>query len=94
MNKNNLSKLKNIKCQLHNPLSSILCCKSYIFNEQFNTTELVNKINQLDKSIFERDELTTYKPEKTENILLWFQTDKCKTPTDKLIFENIILKKI
>ena len=34
-----LLKLLKIKKQLGNPLSSILGCKSYIFDEQFNTTD-------------------------------------------------------
>ncbi len=91
MNKNNLLKLKNTKHKLQNPLSSILCCKSYIFHNQFNTTETTNKIDKLDKSIFTRPELTTYEPDKTEDILLWFQTDKCKKPMDKLIIEHFEL---
>ena len=35
-----LLKLLKTKKQLGNPLSSILGCKSYIFDEQFNTTEM------------------------------------------------------
>ena len=44
MNKVHLStlllKLLKIKKQLGNPLSSILGCKSYIFDEQFNTSKI------------------------------------------------------
>ena len=53
MNKNILLKLKNIKYKLKNPLSSILCCKSYIFDKQFNTTETTNKIDELKTKIDE-----------------------------------------
>ena len=87
-----LLKLLKIKKQLGNPLSSILGCKSYIFDEQFNTSEIKNNIDKLFKlktELKEREELTSYDPKITEEILSWFQTDKCKTPTDKLIFENI-----
>jgi hypothetical protein len=86
-----LLKLLRIKRQLGNPLSSTLGCKSYIFDEQFNTTEIKSEIDnlcKLDKSIVTREELTTYDPGRTEEILLWFQTDKCKTPTDKFVLEN------
>tara|TARA_B100000963_G_C22551050_1_gene636799 strand:+ start:410 stop:1330 length:921 start_codon:yes stop_codon:yes gene_type:complete len=83
-----LLKLIRIKKQLENPLSTTLCCKSYIFDEQFNTTEVKKQIDKLDESIFKREELTNYDPTITEEILSWFQTDKCKTPTDKLIIEN------
>lgn len=96
MNKVHLStlllKLLKTKKQLGNPLSSILGCKSYIFDEQFNTSEIKNNIDKLFKfktDLKEREELTSYDPKKTEEILLWFQTHKCKTPTEKLIFENI-----
>ena len=96
MNKVNLStlllKLLKTKKQLGNPLSSILGCKSYIFDEQFNTSEIKQYIDELFKfktDLKEREELTSYDPQKTEEILLWFQTHKCKTPTEKLIFENI-----
>ena len=96
MNKVHLStlllKLLKIKKQLGNPLSSILGCKSYIFDKQFNTTDMKLKIDNLFKlktNLKEREELTSYNPKITEEILLWFQTHKCKTPTDKLIFENI-----
>ena len=54
MNKIYLLKLQNTKRQLENPYSSILCCKSYIFDKQFNTTKIVKTIEQLDKDIFER----------------------------------------
>lgn len=92
MNKVHLLTLLKIKKQLGNPLSSILGCKSYIFDEQFNTSDIKLKINNLFKlkpELKERAELTAYDPKITEEILSWFQTDKCKTPTDKLIFENI-----
>lgn len=96
MNKVHLStlllKLLKTKKQLGNPLSSILGCKSYIFDEQFNTSEIKQNIDKLFKfktELKEREELTSYDPKKTEEILLWFQTHKCKTPTEKLIFENI-----
>ena len=96
MNKVHLStlllKLLKTKKQLGNPLSSILGCKSYIFDEQFNTTEIKQNVDKLFKfktDLKEREELTSYDPQKTEEILLWFQTHKCKTPTEKLIFENI-----
>ena len=96
MNKVHLStlllKLLKTKKQLGNPLSSILGCKSYIFDEQFNTSDIKQNIDKLFKfktELKEREELTSYDPQKTEEILLWFQTHKCKTPTEKLIFENI-----
>ena len=96
MNKVHLStlllKLLKTKKQLGNPLSSILGCKSYIFNEQFNTSEIKQNIDKLFKfktNFKEREELTSYDPKITEEILLWFQTHKCKTPTEKLVFENI-----
>jgi len=96
MNKVHLStlllKLLKTKKQLGNPLSSILGCKSYIFDEQFNTSEIKQNIDKLFKfktELKEREELTSYDPKITEDILLWFQTHKCKTPTEKLIFENI-----
>ena len=87
-----LLKLLKTKKQLGNPLSSILGCKSYIFDEQFNTSDIKQNIDKLFKfktELKEREELTSYDPKKTEEILLWFQTHKCKTPTEKLIFENI-----
>ena len=87
-----LLKLLKTKKQLGNPLSSILGCKSYIFDEQFNTSEIKKYIDKLFKfktELKEREELTLYDPKVTEEILLWFQTHKCKTPTEKLIFENI-----
>ena len=88
---NVLLKLIRIKKQLVNPLSRTLCCKSYIFDEQFNTTDIKSKLYNLDKNIFTRTELVEYDPIETEDILLWFQTHKCKTPTDKLIIENLQL---
>ena len=91
MNKTNLLKLKQIRLQLENELSSILCCKSYIFDSQFNTTDTTDKLHNLDKKMYERPELTTYEPKNTEDILLWFQTDKCKTPSEKLILEHFEL---
>jgi hypothetical protein len=87
-----LLKLLKTKKQLGNPLSSILGCKSYIFDEQFNTSEIKQNIDSIFKfktDLKEREELTSYDPKITEDILLWFQTHKCKTPTEKLIFENI-----
>lgn len=87
-----LLKLLKIKKQLGNPLSSILGCKSYIFDEQFNTTDIkqnIDKLFKLKTELKKREELISYDPKITEEILSWFQTDKCKTPTDKLIFENI-----
>lgn len=87
-----LLKLLKIKKQLGNPLSSILGCKSYIFDEQFNTTDIkqnIDKLFKLKTEFKKREELISYDPKITEEILSWFQTDKCKTPTDKLIFENI-----
>ena len=87
-----LLKLLKTKKQLGNPLSSILGCKSYIFDEQFNTSDIKQNIDKRFKfktDLKEREELTSYDPKKTEEILLWFQTHKCKTPTEKLIFENI-----
>lgn len=87
-----LLKLLKIKKQLGNPLSSILGCKSYIFDEQFNTTDIkqnIDKLFKLKTELKKREELVSYDPKITEEILSWFQTDKCKTPTDKLIFENI-----
>jgi len=87
-----LLKLLKTKKQLGNPLSSILGCKSYIFDEQFNTSDIKQNIDKLFKfktELKEREELSSYDPKKTEDILLWFQTHKCKTPTEKLIFENI-----
>lgn len=95
MNKVHLStlllKLLKTKKQLGNPLSSILGCKSYIFDEQFNTSEIKQNIDKLFKfkTDLKESELTSYDPKVTEEILLWFQTHKCKTPTEKLIFENI-----
>ena len=96
MNKVHLStlllKLLKTKKQLGNPLSSILGCKSYIFDKQFNTSDIKNNIDKLFKfktNFKEREELTSYDPKITEEILLWFQTHKCKTPTEKLVFENI-----
>lgn len=96
MNKVHLStlllKLLKTKKQLGNPLSSILGCKSYIFDEQFNTSDIKQNIDKLFKfktELKEREELISYDPKKTEEILLWFQTHKCKTPTEKRIFENI-----
>ena len=71
MNKTNLLKLKQIRLQLENQLSSILCCKSYIFDSQFNTTDTTDKLHNLDKKIYERPELTTYEPKNTEDILLF-----------------------
>jgi hypothetical protein len=85
-------KLLKTKKQLGNPLSSILGCKSYIFDIQFNTSDIKNNIDKLFKfktNFKEREELTSYDPKITEEILLWFQTHKCKTPTEKLVFENI-----
>ena len=87
-----LLKLLKIKKQLGNPLSSILGCKSYIFDEQFNTTDKKKQLDALLKlkpEIKNREELTSYNPKVTEEILLWFQTNKCKTPMEKLIIENI-----
>ena len=92
MNKVHLSTLLKTKKQLGNPLSSILGCKSYIFDKQFNTSDIKNNIDKLFKfktEFKEREELTSYDPKITEEILLWFQTHKCKTPTEKLVFENI-----
>lgn len=92
MNKVHLLKLLKTKKQLRNPLSSILGCKSYIFDKQFNTSDIKNNIDKLFKfktNFKEREELTSYDPKITEEILLWFQTHKCKTPTEKLVFENI-----
>jgi hypothetical protein len=94
MNKVHLStlllKLLKTKKQLGNPLSSILGCKSYIFDKQFNTSDIKQNIDKLFKFKTDLKEVTSYyDPQKTEDILLWFQTHKCKTPTEKLIFENI-----
>ena len=92
MNKVHLSTLLKTRKQLGNPLSSILGCKSYIFDKQFNTSDIKNNIDKLFKfktEFKEREELTSYDPKITEEILLWFQTHKCKTPTEKLVFENI-----
>ena len=47
---NVLLKLIRIKKQLVNPLSRTLCCKSYIFDEQFNTTDIKSKLDNLPRT--------------------------------------------
>jgi hypothetical protein len=45
--KQHLEKLRNVKKQITNPLSHIMCCKSYIFEKQYNTFEIKKTLDYL-----------------------------------------------
>jgi hypothetical protein len=97
--KQHLEKLRNVKKQLSNPLSHIMCCKSYIFEKQFETQEIKKKLdfirhklnsNIISKSISKTPNIPSlyrnlelYDCNEYENLLLWFHTDQCKSPVDK-----------
>ena len=86
---NLLLKLTQIKKYLNNPISHTLCCKSYIFDKQFNTTEIKIKLDKIRNEVKNKIELASYKPQEMEDILLWFQTNKCKTPMEKCAVNNL-----